>query len=213
MFSTKRISRSTPSHHPAPAGAPPTAQVQHVPVTDDSASGDPDNEECCPICHDQSSLHPVAVTGCKHTFHRACLEKWCKACDRQRRTFICPVCRARLLPESFEINDGPQTEQHANNAGFADEDFGDDFDARWNSSDFVVMDTYMPGRTPGMYSGAGMPDHRSSRPVAEIDSADYMRRRHAGQLRYTAFGFGPMTLDGGYQSEQRLFSPRVHRRV
>ena len=214
LLATKRVARSTILPHASSAGSPPTAQEQIVPAAKDN--GEDDN--CCPICHDHNKLHPVVVTGCKHEFHRKCLEKWCKACDRQRRSFICPVCRTRLLPDSFQINDEPDSDRPGrgrnNDTGFVDE-FGDDFDARWNSSDFLVMDTYMPGR-PGIYNGVGLPDYRRSRP-AEIDSAGssvYMPRRHAGQFtRYTAFGFGPMALAEGYQSEQLLFSPRVHRRL
>lgn len=59
-------------------------------------------EENCPICHEKLESKDVHVTGCKHSFHKTCMDSWLELNNS------CPMCRA---PIKF----GEKTDDQINN--------------------------------------------------------------------------------------------------
>ena len=80
-------------------GLPPLPQTQ-----DETNEGDDILPECA-ICQEATAGTGGVLTGCKHEFHRECLEKWANVCIRALRPVICPTCRQPLHADTFEKRD------------------------------------------------------------------------------------------------------------
>ncbi|XP_060941252.1 E3 ubiquitin-protein ligase TTC3 isoform X2 [Limanda limanda] len=90
---------------PAPSGIPP--YVAPSPVWQSggfvrSTNTDAINvEDPCIICHDDMSPDSMCVLGCRHSFHKDCINAWLK------EQSTCPTCRNHaLLPDDFPALSG-----------------------------------------------------------------------------------------------------------
>lgn len=67
--------------------------------------GEGETEEECSICLQGFHVgEAICTTPCKHTFHRACIMKWCRAkpvasMEAPKEIYACPYCRSPLLEQ------------------------------------------------------------------------------------------------------------------
>ncbi|KAJ0964301.1 hypothetical protein J5N97_029423 [Dioscorea zingiberensis] len=57
------------------------------------------HEGCCSVCLDEFEMMDKVrwITGCRHVFHRRCIDRWI---DSGHRT--CPLCRAPLFSDEVQ---------------------------------------------------------------------------------------------------------------
>ncbi|CAN1190326.1 E3 ubiquitin-protein ligase RNF6 [Linum perenne] len=89
---------------------PITTTRQFVDDTCPSARwvGPPSEEECSVCLSDFVAGEDVRELGCKHSFHKGCVDTWLFRDDRKWVVVSCPLCRRNVVPAAAAAGGGDE---------------------------------------------------------------------------------------------------------